>query len=225
MLRPFICAIVTVVAISCYQLLKFTTLGSSLKFLPMSEPTWSSIYSGYLHRADPHPNPKTFTPIRSALELVVLRNSQVEHEGIDLAIFSDRTVIDSKGGVRILKEHDFEGIMELGRLVNDLPTTGGFRNQWRVQHDRTGRPIDRILYAGGKLSPVPRERYEEEYTETSVYGFDKHRIRLEERVGSFTTLAPPLWELVGLAMEARESEREEDVAVLNKLKAVLGNVY
>jgi hypothetical protein len=49
------------------------------------------------------------TPIRSALELVVLRNSQVEHEGIDLAIFSDRVIIDSKGGVRIMKERDFEG--------------------------------------------------------------------------------------------------------------------
>jgi hypothetical protein len=191
----------------------------------MSEPTWSSIYSGYLHRADPHLNPDTFTPIRSALELVVLRNSQVEHEGIDLAIFSDRVIIDSKGGVRIMKERDFEGITELAQMVNNLPSTNGFRNQWRVQHERTGWPINRILYAGGKLSPVPRERYEEEYKETSVYGSDKHRIRLEESVGSFTTLAPPLWELIGLAMEARESEGEEDVIVLQKLKAILGNVY
>ena len=91
----FICAIVTVVVISCYQLLNFTT-----PLPPMSEPTWSSIYSGYLHRADLHPNPKTFTPIRSALELVVLRNSPVEHQGIDLAIFTDRVVVDSKGGIR-----------------------------------------------------------------------------------------------------------------------------
>jgi hypothetical protein len=157
--------------------------------------------------------------------LVVLRNSQVEHEAIELAIFSDRVVVDSKGGVRIMKEHDFDGIMELTRSVSNLPNTNGFRNQWRVQHERTGRPIDRILYAGGELSPIPRERYEEEYIETSVYGFDKHRIRLEASVGSFTTLAPPLWELVGLAMEARESEGEEDVVVLEKLKAILGNVY
>ena len=191
----------------------------------MSEPTWSSIYSGYLHRADPHPNPKTFTPIRSALELVVLRNSPVEHQGIDLAIFTDRVVVDSKGGIRIMKEHDFEGIMELARLVNTLPNTDGFRNQWRVQHERTCRPIDRVLYAGGKLAPIPREKYEEEYKETSVYGFDKHRIRLEQSVGSFTTLAPPLWELVGLAMEARESAEEEGAVVLEKLKAILGNVY
>ena len=224
MLRPFlICVIVTVVVISCYQLLKFTTGSSPL--LPMSEPTWSSIYSGYLQRADPHPNPKTFTPIRSALELVVLRNSQVEHQGIDFAIFSDRVIVDSKGGVRIMKEHDFEGIMELARSVNNLPNTNGFRNQWRVQHERTGRPIDRILYAGGNLPPIPREKYEEEYTETSVYGFDKHRIRLEGSVGSFTTLAPPLWELVGLAMEARERGGEGEGMVLEKLKAVLGNVY
>jgi hypothetical protein len=224
MSRPFFnCAIVTFAVISCYQLLNFTAISSV--FLPMSEPSWSSIYSGYLHRADPHPNPNTFTPIRSALELVVLRNSQVEYEGIDLAIFSDRVIIDSKGGVRIMKERDFEGITELAQMVNNLPSTNGFRNQWRVQHERTGRPIDRILYAGGKLSPVPRERYEEEYKETSVYGFDKHRIRLEEIVGSFTTLAPPLWELIGLGMEARESEGEEDVIVLQKLKAILGNVY
>jgi hypothetical protein len=191
----------------------------------MSEPTWSSIYSGYLQRADPHPNPKTFTPIRSALELVVLRNSQVEHEGIDLAIFTDRVVVDSKGGIKIMKEHDFEGIMELARSVNDLPNTNGFRNQWRVQHERTGRPIDRILYAGGKLAPIPGDRYEEEYKETSVYGFDKHRTRLEQSVGSFTILAPPLWELVGLAMEAMEPEGEKDVVALEKLKAILGNVY
>jgi len=124
-----------------------------------------------------------------------------------------------------MKEHDFEGIMELARSVNNLPNTNGFRNQWRVQHERTGRPIDRILYAGGNLPPIPREKYEEEYTETSVYGFDKHRIRLEGSVGSFTTLAPPLWELVGLAMEARERGGEGEGMVLEKLKAVLGNVY
>jgi len=224
MLRPFfICAIVTFVVITCYQLFKFTTSSSPL--LPMSEPTWSSIYSGYLQRADHHPNPGTFSPIRSALELVVLRNSQVEHQGIDLAIFTDRVVVDSKGGVRILKVHDFEGIMELARSVNNLPNTNGFRNQWWVQHERTGRPIDRVLYTGGKLAPIPRERYEEEYKETSVYGFDKHRTHLQESVGSFSTLAPPLWELVGLAMEARESAEEEDVVVLKKLKAILGNVY
>jgi len=223
MLRPFfICAIVTIVVVSFYQLLKFNTFSFSL--LHMSEPTWSSIYSGYLQRADPHPNPKAFTPIRSALELVVLRNSPVEHKGIDVAIFSDRTVIDSKGAVKIMKEHDFDGIMEIAKEVNNLPNTNGFRNQWRVQHERTSRPIDRILYAGGQLSPIPKEKYEEEYKETSVYGFDKQRTQLEKSVGSFTTLAPPLWELTGLAMEAREGEGEADAVMLEKLKAILGNV-
>jgi hypothetical protein len=115
----------TIAVVSCFQLLKFTITSS---LLPMSEPTWSSIYSGYLQRADPHPNPKTFTPTRSALELAVLRNSQVEHQGIDLAIFSDRVIIDSKGGVRIMKERDFDGIMELAQMVNHLPSTNEFRN-------------------------------------------------------------------------------------------------
>ena len=36
-------------------------------------------------------------------------------------------------------------------------------------------------------------------------------------MGGFTTLAPPLWELVGLAIEAKESEGEAYGVVLEKL--------
>ncbi|KIM35365.1 hypothetical protein M413DRAFT_32553 [Hebeloma cylindrosporum] len=162
----------------------------------MSEPTWSSKYFGYLYRADPHPNPTTF--VRRS-KLVVLRNSQVEYEGIDLAISSDRAAIDSNRDIVILKEYDFQGIMELALLVNNLPKANGFLEPV-ASPARSNGSSDRSDFVpwGGAFA---------------------------ESVGGFTTLAPPLWELVGLAIEARESEREENVAVLDKLKAILGNVY
>jgi len=50
------------------------------------------------------------------------------------------------------------------------------------------------------------------------------RLRIRQTPASigaiFATLAPPLWELVGLAIKARESKGEEDIVVF-----ILGNVY
>ncbi|KIM35360.1 hypothetical protein M413DRAFT_32549 [Hebeloma cylindrosporum] len=172
----------------------------------MSEPTWSSRHAGYLQRSEPHSKP--LKPIRSALELGVLRNSQVDDEGIDLAIFSDTTVIDSEGGIVILKEYDFPGIMELALLVNNLPKANGFLE-----------PVASPARPNGSSDRWDFVRW------GGAFAKSKGEVQVGESVGGFTTLPPLLWELVGLAMEAREYEPEEDVVVLEILKGILGNIY
>jgi len=90
--------------------------------------------------------------------LVILRDSLVEHKGIDLVLFFDKVLVDLKGDIRIMKERDFDAIREPAWSVNDLPNTNRFRNQWRMQHGRTGRPIDRILYPEGKFQERDKGR-------------------------------------------------------------------
>ncbi|CAA7269397.1 unnamed protein product [Cyclocybe aegerita] len=185
----------------------------------MSQTQWSSPYSAYLQRADPQPD---FTPTRSALQLAVLRNSPVEPEGFTLALFSPLTAIDAKGHVYTLQQGDYEGILAIAERVKLLPNTGGFRNTWRVLHDTTSKPIDRVLSPKTALGDAPSsEGYEAEYVETSVYGFDKTRRQLKEPVDEYTELPDELWELTGLAWEARETSGERDELALQKVRAVL----
>ncbi|KAF8959233.1 hypothetical protein BDZ97DRAFT_1838724, partial [Flammula alnicola] len=158
----------------------------------MTQPEWSSIYSGYLQRATPFPDPHSY--------LAVLRNAPAEPDGFSLAIFSDRVAVDMKGNIYTLTEHDYDGVLQLAQAITSLPDTGGFRNQWRVLHRATCRPIDRIL----------------QFVETSVYGFDKHHVLLEEPVNGYSDLPPVLWELNGLALEARDVPGQKDEDVLGR---------
>lgn len=188
-------------------------------------PEWSSKFAGYLSRATIHHSPESFTPSREILELTVLRNAQVEHSGFTLALFSDRTFVDHQGKVYTLAQEDYEGIRELAIRITSLPKADSFRNQWRVLQDRTGYPIDRVLVAKSPLSKVPAENYEEEFTEASVYGFDKKKTLLQTPVEGYTYLAPSLYELLGLAQEARDRSVSEDKVVLDKVRDTLGNVF
>lgn len=207
-----------------YLLAPFSIIGSYLT-KGMSQPAWSSAYSGYLQRAAPYSNPHAYAPQRTALKLAVLRNSPIEPEGFSLAIFSDRVAVDRKGNVFTLAERDFEGILQLAHKVAALPQTGEFRNQWRVSHPMTGRPIDRILSPRTELSAQPAERYTAEFVETSVYGFDKHRVLLKEPVQNHRDLPSTVWELTGLVGEAREAGGQDDEVVLERVRSVLGNVF
>ncbi|KAF4611445.1 hypothetical protein D9613_004337 [Agrocybe pediades] len=188
-------------------------------------PQWSSQFSGYLSRATPHPDPKSFIPDRQALELAVLVNAPVVHSGFTFALFSDRTFIDHEGKVYTLTHEDYQGLYDLGKRVANLPNTGGFRDQWRVKQERTCYPIDRILVTKSQLSKVPAEDYEQEFTEASVYGYDKTKTKLSSPVGGYTHLAPSLYELLGLAQEARHNGISEDQDVLQKVRGALGNVF
>ncbi|KAF9057257.1 hypothetical protein BJ165DRAFT_1333780 [Panaeolus papilionaceus] len=187
---------------------------------------WTSQYSGYLERAQPFPNPHSFQPQRSELRLAVLRNAPVEPEGFTLALFANRIAVDHYGRVFTLKDKDFDGILDLASQSTSLPQTGSFRNQWRVKQERTSYPIDRILVPKSTLSVTPTENYEEEFDEVSVYGFDKSRRELQDPVDGIDQLPSPLFELDGLALEARSDEGDEkDEVVLGRVKAILSNAF
>ena len=94
-----------------------------------------------------------------------------------------------------------------------------------MKHERTSQPIDRILVAHVDLPSQPLEDYREEYTETSVQGFDKRKRELERAVDKIFELPLELWELTGVVLEARASGGEEAEEVLMRVQSVLGNVF
>ena len=118
--------------------------------------------------------------------------------------------VDASGSVFVLAPQDFDGMLRLAQCTLSLPKPNNFRETWVVKHERTSQPIDRILVAHVDLPSQPLEDYREEYTETSVQGFDKRKRELERAVDKIFKLPLELWELMGVALEARASGGEED---------------
>ncbi|TFK38864.1 hypothetical protein BDQ12DRAFT_682630 [Crucibulum laeve] len=217
MLRPIVLSTIAI-ALTLYLYIKTPYISRTFMSSP---PTWSSPYSGWHTRATAHPNPHAFTPTREALKLAVLRNAQVEQEGFTLALFTgdkgeERVAVDFRGKVLLPTQADFDGILELAQRTLALPKTENFRNTWVVAQPRTGQPIERIL--------VPAS-YGGEFKETSVQGFDKSKVALKEPVEGITDLPDVLWELTGLALEARDGDGEKDDVVLDRVRGILRNVF
>ena len=189
----------------------------------MAQPEWSSQYSGYLKRADHHPNPHSYDPQRNQATLIGLRDALRGSDPFSLAIFSDKTAIDMKGNVYVLDGADYDGIVELARAVGSLPKIDDFPNQWRVKHQITCRPIDRILLPKAFLPTSPAADNDSEFSETSVYGFSKIHSFLQTPIHGYDSLPHSLWEITGLVVEARETPGEEDTLVLQKVTSVLGD--
>jgi len=187
-----------------------------------AQPLLITSHSGYLSRAQREPNPHAWYPNRPDLAFVALRNAPVEHEGFSLAIFTDRKAVDAAGRLYTLTQQDFDGILKLSRKVSALPQTGDFRNQWRISHDRTGYPIDRTLVARKTLSDQQAEDYNDEFCETSVYGFDSANRQLQTPVDRYSTLPDELAELMDLVVEARE-QGERDETIVDRVKALVRN--
>ena len=226
--RPaLVCFIVGLLCTSVYLI--YTSLHNpyhlQYSISGMSKLEWSSKYSGYLQRADHHPNPHSYSPQPNLLTLVGLRNAPTEPEGFSLAVFSDRVAIDMKGNAFVLSQADYDGIVELAQTTESLPKTGKFRNQWRVRHEITSRPIDRILCTKPSIPTSPAVGYDGEFSETSVYGFDKHKLLLQTPVDSYSELPRSLWELTGLVLEARETPGDHDTLVLQRVRSILENVF
>ncbi|KAG8801042.1 hypothetical protein FRC17_006745 [Serendipita sp. 399] len=141
------------------------------------------------------------------LVLTVLLNSQVEPEGFTLALFKPLHAVDASGRQLTLSKADFDAFHEHIEEVKKLPATGEFGGQWRVKHERTGFPIDRVLIPG--------------HEEVSVYGWSKDVDTLESETQGVDKLPAPLQQLIGLAKEARDGyvrgRREE--AVVEKVLA------
>jgi hypothetical protein len=180
--------------------------------------TWSSKYEGWHTRAQLHPDPSSFDPTREALQFTALYNAPVESEGFTLAVFqfdSELVAVDAMGKILTIDRDDAEGLVGLASATTLLPKTGSFRNQWRIQHPISSRPIDRILV-----------QVKGELMETSVYGFSKEQRKLENTVEGITELPDSLYELIGLVREAREVYKrgEGDQEVIRRVKDVLGDV-
>ncbi|KAF5321820.1 hypothetical protein D9619_002182 [Psilocybe cf. subviscida] len=202
-----------------------TTTQDHKQNMSQSQAQWTSPYTGYLQRATPHPSPSTYEIKRSALTFAALLNAPVDPDGFSLALFADRVAVSHLGHLYTLQQADYDGLLGLAAAVAALPPAGGFRNQWRTKNQRTSRPIDRLLRPCKELADTPAEDYTQEFTETSVYGFDKHERGLSEPVGEHTELPGSLWELVGLVQEAKEGDGPKDESVLQSVRSALGNVF
>ncbi|KAF5339347.1 hypothetical protein D9611_009851 [Ephemerocybe angulata] len=207
-------------------------------FLPTSAMTstvWTSPLSGFLDRADPYRRAGSeFRPSRSSLKLAVLRNAPVEQEGFTLAVFSSdgdddkrHYAVDHFGRIRVLQDQDVSGLQDLYSGVQGLPSTGGFRNTWVLKQPITSRPIERILLPKATLPADPAERYDQEFLETGVQGFDYNVRELDPKrpVEGYDQLPAPLWELTGAVLEGRAGEADKDDAVLDYVRGLLGNVF
>ncbi|KAI0341737.1 hypothetical protein BDW22DRAFT_269156 [Trametopsis cervina] len=168
---------------------------------------------GWHARAQPHPDPSSFTPDRAQLAFAVLRNAAANPEGFTLALFAPDIAIDASGQVLVAQSADFTGLVSLAKQTVDLPPTGSSMNAWRIAQPRTSQPIERLFVPGpdGQL------------VQTSVQGYEKGKTELSKPVGDTDQLPPLLEELFGLIGEARDGyvRGEEDAATIRKVKVVL----
>ena len=186
---------------------------SSLHIHPyFSRATMAS--QGWYSRTSPLPAGTSCEPSRSNLLLVLKRSTPVAPNGFSLALLAPDVAIDALGRVLHVEPADHDGIVALARATLKLPDTNAPDNLWRVAHRATGRPIERVRVAEEAQGPLRH---------TSVYGFAKSHRALAEPVGEHTVLPDALFELLGLAEEAREGYRrgEEDAAMVSAIRSFL----
>lgn len=191
--------------------------------------------------ARPHPHPHAFNPTLSALSLAVLRNAPTETEGFTLALFhpssagSSPSALESQspiavthnGRVLLITEETLAAFQALAEQSRALPDTNNFRNAWVIKQPRTSQPIDRIV-TFPVLSSSGHAKMDNA-KEISVQGYSASNRELKEPVGEFTQLPESLYELVGLALKAREGENGDDQrrdgVVLSKVRGLLDRWY
>lgn len=167
-------------------------------------------------RAERHQNPESWQPQRKDLVFAVVRNAQIEHRALTLALFGPNIGVDASGNVLVLKEDDFSALSSLASQTPELPPTGNFRNTWIIHRPTTCQPIERLLASTSESG----------LAETSVQGYNHQgEFELKHPVGEITVLPPLLQDLFGLILKARtDYDRERrDEAVLKKVLDVVGN--
>ncbi|KAI0831456.1 hypothetical protein BC628DRAFT_1486749 [Trametes gibbosa] len=172
--------------------------------------------AGWHVRANPHPSRADFVPARDTLVLAELLNAPADPEGFTAALFRPDVAVDARGRVLQLQSADFAALATLAEQTARLPETGSFMNAWRVAHDRTSQPIDRLF--------VPAS--DGDIKETSVQGWDPDKKQLKEAVAQYQELPPVLHELFGYLKEGREDYqrgREEDRDLIARIKALVEN--
>ncbi|KDQ16120.1 hypothetical protein BOTBODRAFT_31189 [Botryobasidium botryosum FD-172 SS1] len=151
--------------------------------------------AGWHARSPLHPSGASFVPTREALVSGCLYSTPVDPSGLAAALFKPDVAVDGQGRVLQLSQADFAALEALGRasVADDIPSPGGFRNQWRIKHPRTSRPISWLRTAD-----------RDSIKDVSVYGWDKTNLLLERRVGELDRLPDVLHSTFGVFLEGRE---------------------
>ncbi|KAH9857024.1 hypothetical protein C2E23DRAFT_370503 [Lenzites betulinus] len=171
---------------------------------------------GWHARAIPHPSRADFVPARDTFVLAELLNAPADPEGFTAALFRPDVAVDARGRVLQLESADFAALAGLAEQATHLPDTGSFMNAWRVAHDRTSQPIDRLFV----------HTSEGGIKETSVQGWDPEKKQLKQAVAEHQELPAVLHELFGYLKEGREGHQrgqEEDKELIARIKALVGN--
>ena len=175
-----------------------------------------STVADWRDRAERIRNPESWQPERKDLVFAVIRNAQVEHRALTLALFHPDIGVDASGNVLALKEDDFSTLSSLASQTNELPQTGNFRNTWIIRRPITNQPIERLIIPTG----------ESEAAQTSVQGYNNQgEFELKRPVGDITVLPPLLQDLFGLILKARadyDPQRRKE-AILKKVLDVVGS--
>ncbi|KAI9065138.1 hypothetical protein FKP32DRAFT_1590889 [Trametes sanguinea] len=170
---------------------------------------------GWHARAHPHPSSATFVPARDKLVFAVLLNAPADPEGFTMALFRPDVAVDARGRILQVQPDDFAALADLAEQVNRLPETGSFMNAWRVAHDRTDQPIDRLFVTtpGGN-----------EIKQTSVQGWHPDKKDLKTPVADYNELPSALHELFGYIQEGRteyQRGREENKDLIEQIKGLV----
>ena len=173
--------------------------------------------AGWHARATELANPGDFKPSRSALAFALLLSAPADPEGFSTAFFHPNIAVDARGKVLELTPADFDELSLVVGQIDSLPKAGGFRNQWRVHHERTSYPIDRIVVSKDK---------QEELEETGVYGWSAETRALDKPVEQYKELPDCLQTSIGLLREARTGyvRGGEDREILRKVLDVINGV-
>lgn len=115
----------------------------------------------------------------------------------------------------MLERADLEGLVALSREVLTIPETF----QWRIDHHRTGYPIENLYIPQGQAT-------QNQVKKVSVYGFTGTDTKLEKTTEGLENIPESLQKLLALALEARSGYVPRESAVnddlVGQVKALLG---
>ncbi|KAG6846146.1 hypothetical protein H0H93_015746 [Arthromyces matolae] len=133
--------------------------------------------------------------------------------------------IDCLGMKRIVAAPDAMRFIALGTNARQMPSTGVLGNTWVVKGLEPSQTTYRII-GNMNYNNLHPEYVGPDLRETCVQGFSKESRKLVAQTLEVDKLPESLWELLGLALEARDIEGAEKLEnrnneVLDQVKEVL----
>ncbi|CAG7849509.1 SubName: Full=Uncharacterized protein {ECO:0000313/EMBL:CCA74561.1} [Serendipita indica DSM 11827] len=147
-----------------------------------------------------------YEPKKEDLTLTVLFSTPAEPNGFTVALFKPSYAVDANGRILTMTTTEYDVFADLIKKVGALPTV----DQWRVKHNTTSWPIDKLIIPGDD--------------EVSVYGWSTETDVLVKPTKGYKRLPPSLNTLIGLAREGRE-DYSPDLRMDENIKKVLSFTY